>query len=102
VESARADVSLSDLIAEVEGLELSGPLEAHPAHPLDTEPLIEAATRLVGATAGLAFLAARKAAGSTSPPTVRRGPAEIAALLGVVEGFPPLREPVRRVLGPTG
>ena len=103
VEFAHAELELADLVEQVGLVELPAlPGEDRPAHPLDREPLLQGGSRLVGAALGLAVLGVRRAAGGTGPPTSRAGPAEAAALLGVVEGFPRLRRGVRALLGPSG
>jgi cation-transporting P-type ATPase I len=103
VEFAEAETQLSDLFDEVRIVELPAlPGEDRPAHPLDREPLVQSGSRLVGAAAGLGLLTARRIVGASGPPTSRRGPAEAAALLGVAEGFPALKDGARAAFGPRG
>ena len=101
VEFREAEVALADLVAAVSGLEsAASPGEDRPTHPLDREPLVRSATRAGGAALGLGVLAARRLTGRTGPPVTGAGPVVAAAVLGLVEGFPVLRDGARRLLGP--
>lgn len=95
-------VDVEDLLAEVAGLELPGlPGEDRPAHPLDPAPLTISAVRTVGGALGLALVGVRRLAGAEGPP-VSGGAAEVAAAVGIVEGAPPVREQLHRLLGRNG
>ncbi|HEX6779252.1 MAG TPA: haloacid dehalogenase, partial [Ktedonobacterales bacterium] len=64
VEYVEHEADLDDLIAEITGMELPDtPGEDHPAHPMDPGPLIQSASRTIGASLGLSVLAARRAFG---------------------------------------
>ena len=92
-------VDVEDLLAEVAGLELprlAG--EDRPVHPLDPEPLTVSAVRTVGGALGLTLVAVRRLVGAEGPP-VSGGAAEVAAAVGIVEGAPPVREQLHRLLG---
>ena len=81
------------------GLELPGVAgEDRPAHPLDPAPLTISAVRTVGGALGLALVVVRGLAGAEGPP-VSDGAAEVAATVGIVEGAPPVREQLHRLLG---
>jgi calcium-translocating P-type ATPase len=103
VEFSKHEVALEDLLAEIDDIELPElPGEDTPRHPLDPTPLIESSARTVGAALGLVLLASRRAFEAQGPPVTRRGPAEVAATLGIVDGLPPLAERLETALGPTG
>ena len=103
VEYSEHKLEFDSLLAEIEHLELPElPGEDTPRHPLDPTPLVESSARTVGALVGLGVLAARRATGAKGPPVTRRGPAEAAAALGIVEGLPPLAERLESALGATG
>src|SRR5438128_656531 len=68
VEFEEHEEDLEDIISEITGLELPElPGEDHPAHPLDPGPLIQSATRTIGAALGLALHAGRQLLGSEEP-----------------------------------
>src|SRR5829696_3810806 len=100
VEFSRRVTDLDDLLNEVAKLELPPrPGEDRPKHPLDPEPLVQSATRLLGAGLGLALLAARKAI-RTDVALVRSPvPATVAGTIGIAEGLQPVRAGLRRALG---
>ncbi len=101
VEFREREVALADLLAAMSGLELAAlPGEARPAHPLDREPLVRNAARVGGAALGLGVLGARRLSGRSGPPVAGAGPLVSAAALGLVEGFPALRDGARRLLTP--
>ena len=99
VEYSEHLVDVEDLVAEVTGLELPElPGEDRPAHPLDPVPLTVSASRVVGSALGLTLVAVRRLAGAEGPP-ISAGAAEVAAAVGIVEGAPPVREQLQRLLG---
>ncbi|HEV2093186.1 MAG TPA: HAD-IC family P-type ATPase [Rubrobacter sp.] len=101
VEFAKQEVDLEDLIAEVSGMELpASPGEERPAHPLDLGPARQSATRTAGAGFGLGLLAARRLVGLEGPPVRGAGPAIAAATIGILRGYPVLRDGLRRLLKP--
>lgn len=96
VEFDESAVRLEDLASEAARAE---PPEARdeerPADPLDPAPLIKSGTRAAGAALGLGLLAvSRGRLVGTS------GPAVAAGIVGLLEGFPALRERLRARLGP--
>lgn len=94
----RAD--LDELVAVIMGMELPAlPSEDRPSHPLDPAPLVQSAGRVAGAGAGLALLAARRLAGTAGPPVADSSPAVVAAVIGIVQGFPATRNGLRAMLG---
>jgi len=101
VEFSQRVTSLQGLLADLSNnVDLPEPPGRDvPAHPLDPAPVIQSGARLVGAAAGLAFLALQRAAGITPAPASTAAPAVVAGALGLVEGLPPVREPVWRAIG---
>ncbi|MGI8747993.1 MAG: hypothetical protein ACR2J4_06555, partial [Deinococcus sp.] len=88
---------IRDLLSDVADVELPDlPGEDNPTHPLDPAPLVQSATRTVGASLGLSILAARQAAGvQVSAP----GAVRVASTLGILQGFPATRNGLRSLLG---
>ncbi len=102
VEFTEHEADLDDLIAEVIGLELPDlPGEDRPAHPLDPGPLIQSATRTIGTTLGLGLLAARRLAGFQEPLPGANAAIRIASVIGILQGTPPFRYGLRKLLGRT-
>jgi calcium-translocating P-type ATPase len=90
------DGILEDLI-ELEPEE--GEPEPPGRHPLERAGIIQGSARAMGALSGLALLIVRQALGRPGPPM----PTSVAAMVGgtatIVEGMPPLRDLLERVLG---
>src|SRR5436309_1036204 len=83
VEIIDARVALDDLLADVADVELPAlPGEDRPAHPLDPAPLLQSASRTVGAALGLGLLAARQLAGLEASSVAPAGPATAAGIIG--------------------
>ncbi len=102
VEFTKHEVEIDDLIAEVMGMELPEfPGEERPTHPLDSGPLIQSAIRLVGSTLGLGVLTMRQVLHIEKPLPGASAAAHIAAILGIVQGFPAFRYGLRKRLGHT-
>ena len=100
VEFAEHEVDLQDLIDEVSSLELPAhPDEERPAHPLDPGPARQSATRTAGAGVGLGLLTARRLAGREGPPVRGAVPAVAGGVVGILRGFPVLRDGLRSILG---
>src|SRR5439155_1325597 len=100
VEITNAEVALDDLLADVADLEAPAlPGEDRPAHPLDPAPLLQSATRTVGAALGLGLLAARQLAGMEASSVAPAGPATVAGIIGILQGFPLTRHGLRVLLG---
>ena len=92
-------VELEELIAQVADIELPPlPDEPRPAYPLDPAPLLQSATRTVGAGLGLGVLAARHVADQQILPGAGTA-SQVSSVIGIVQGFPPLRNGARRLLG---
>jgi cation-transporting ATPase I len=101
VEFVHGEVILEDLIADVAELELPElPGENRPTHPLDLGPLVQSATRSVGAALGLGMLAVRRLAGLKNPPINATSPAVVAGIISTLEGFPATRNGLRHLLKP--
>ncbi|HEY4003456.1 MAG TPA: haloacid dehalogenase, partial [Candidatus Xenobia bacterium] len=93
---------LEEIIAEVTHFELPGiPEEDLIHHPLDPGPLIQGTVRVVGAALGLGMIATRRLLRADQPLIPAAGPARIAGLLGLAQGFPIVRLWMRRLMGRT-
>lgn len=91
---------LSELVAQIVDVEMPElPGEDRPSYPLDPAPLVQSATRTVGAGTGLALLAVRRASGAAGLPGGANTAASISGVIGVIQGFPFLRNGLRRVFG---
>jgi len=102
VEFSEHEASLDDLISEVTGLELPElPDEDRPAYPLDPGPWIRSLTRTVGAGLGIGLLAIRRIAGMTAPLPGADRAMEIASIIGILQGIPPIRSGLRKLVGYT-
>ncbi len=100
-EFAEHEVALEALIADVSDVELTAlPGEGRPSHPLDQGPLVQSATRSIGAALGLGTLAVRRLAGLEASPVNATGPAVAAGIIGILEGFPVTRNGLRNLLKP--
>ncbi len=98
IEYTEHEADLDDLISEITGMELPDtPGEDHPAHPLDPAPLIQSASRVLGAGLGLSVLASRRALNIQEP--VIPGFTAVSAIIGILQGFPFVRNELRRLLG---
>ncbi len=102
VEFREHEVDLDDLIAEIENVEMPElPGEDRPSHPLDPGPLIQGATRLIGASLGLGLLATRRLIGTQTPLLGAGIAVQVASTLGILQGIPPFRYGLRKLLGRT-
>ena len=99
VEFAEQEIALEDLVDELSGLEApESQREEWPAHPLDSAPLVQSAVRTAGAGFGLGLLAVRRMAGRGGPMAGGAVPATINGAIGILRGFPVLRDGLREVL----
>lgn len=102
VNFSRDAVKLADLVEDISDIELPPlPDEERPTHPLDTGPIVRGMTRSVGAALGLGLLSARRLSGAFGPVGGSTRPAEIAAVIGLLQSFPAVRNLLRRLLGHT-
>ena len=102
VEFEEHEEVLEDIISEITGLELPElPGEDHPAHPLDPGPLVQSTTRTIGATLGLALHAVRQLLGSEEPLPGASAALHAASIIGLLQGLPPIRFGLRKLLGRT-
>lgn len=102
VEFEEHETDLEDLIAETTDLELPDiPGEDRPAHPLDPGPLIQGTARTIGAALGFGLLAARRLIGVEEPLPGAEGAAHVASIIGILQGIPPIRYGLRKLLGRT-
>jgi cation-transporting ATPase I len=102
VEFSAHQVDLEDLVSEISDLELPElPDEDRPAYPLDPGPLIQGAVRTIGSTLGLGLHAVRRLVGSQEPLPGSGVALQIASVIGILQGIPPVRYGLRRLLGRT-
>lgn len=103
VEFIQHEVNLEDLISDVANVELPDlPGDDDPAHPLDPGPIIQSATRIIGAGLGLGLLATRQLLSFTEPLPGAGLATQTATVIGILQGIPPFRYGLRRLLGRTG
>lgn len=102
VEFTEHEADLDDLISEVAGLELPElPGEDRPSHPLDSGPLFQSATRMIGATLGLSLLTGRRLFGADLALPGAASATQIATIISLVQSIPPIRYGLRRLFGRT-
>lgn len=102
VEFTEHEADLDDLLAEIADIELPElPGEDRPTSPLDPGPLIQSATRLLGTSLGLGFLATRRVIGREELLPGAGTAAYAAGIIGLFQGIPPLRHGLRRMFGQT-
>jgi len=102
VEFTEHEAELDDLLADVMDLELPDLAgEDRPAYPLDPGPLIQSATRTLGVALGLGFLVTRRLVGRKELLPGANAAAYTAGVIGLLQGFPPIRHGLRRVCGRT-
>jgi len=101
VEYEEHRTTLEDLLSEVTGLELPEvPDEPPLTYPLDPGPLIESVIRAGAAALGLGVLVGQQLIGRRELPGARSA-ARVNVVLGIIQGFPAVRNGSRRLLGPT-
>ncbi|GHO70988.1 hypothetical protein KSC_098800 [Ktedonobacter sp. SOSP1-52] len=100
VEFTEHEQELDDLVSMVAGVDLPDlPGEDQPTHPLDPRPLVQGSIRTLGATLGLGFLSIRRLLGMTEPLPGATEAIQIASIIGILQGIPPLRHGLRRLVG---
>lgn len=100
VEFTEKEVDLEDLLADVAGMDLPDlPGEDEPAHPLDSAPLIQGASRLIGASLGLGLLAVRRLLRMPDPIVETPALDNTLAIASIARGIPFVRNGLRRLLG---
>ncbi len=103
IEFTAHELAIEEVLGTLTGLELPDlPFEDHPGTPLDPRPLVQNTGRLVGAALGLTLVAGRRAAGLDGPLVGTSGPVVAASAIGILEGFPGVRDGLRRILGAHG
>jgi hypothetical protein len=102
VEFTEHEVDLENLIAEVSDLELPDlPDEDRPAYPLDPGSLIQSTSRTIAATFGLGLLAVRRLFAVQEPLPGSNVAIQASSIIGILQGIPPIRYGLRRLLGRT-
>src|SRR5579883_1515704 len=100
VEFKEYEADLDDLIAQVADIEMPETLdEDRPADPLDPRPLFQSATRAIGSALGLGILGAQQLPGVPSPLLDQGIASTISGILGILRGFPLIRNGVRKLIG---
>jgi magnesium-transporting ATPase (P-type) len=93
-------VLFEEVIAEVAHFQLPHlPGEDHPAHPLDHAPLVACVTQAIGSFVGLGFLTFRRLVAPTSLAAGRGFAGWFAGGINLLQGFPFIRNGVRRLFG---
>ncbi len=102
VEFTEHEVDLEDILSDVSSVELPDlPGEDAPAHPLDPGPIIQGSTRIIGSVLGLGLLVTRQLIGTQSPLPGAGVAVQISSIIGILQGIPPIRYGLRRLLGRT-
>ena len=102
VEFTEYEADLDDLICDVADMELPDlPGEDRPAHPLDPGPLMQGTSRVIGAALGIGLLATRRLVGSQTPLPAADVAGQTATIISILQGIPPLRSDLRKLLGRT-
>lgn len=102
VEFTEHEADLEDLLSDVSSVELPDlPGEDTPTHPLDPGPRIQGTTRLIGSVLGLGVLVTRQLLGSQAPLPGAGVAVQISSIIGILQGIPPIRYGLRRLLGRT-
>ncbi len=96
------DISVEDIVGAISEVELP-PVEgeSRPVHPLSPDPLAQSLSGVIGAGIGLAAFAIRRGFGQTGPPIASAVPEITADVLGILRGFPIIRNTARRLVGPS-
>ncbi|HKS70769.1 MAG TPA: haloacid dehalogenase, partial [Ktedonobacterales bacterium] len=101
VEFDHGAADLDDLIALVADVELpETPGEDRPVDPLDPQPLVQSIARTIGAAVGVALIAIQQLPQIEEPPVGSAVAVQVAGVLGIVRGFPIVRNGLRKLLGP--
>lgn len=102
IEFAEHEADLDDILSSLTDLELPElPDEDRPAYPLDPGPLRQSTIRVIGATAGLSFLALRRLLNVVEPLPGSTMALRTAGIIGIVHSIPFIRNGLRRLLGHT-
>jgi len=100
VEYELHSTEIDDLLAHVASVELPDlPDEDRPAHPLDPGPLIQSSARTVGSALGLGVLSAQQLAGLQINQGLRANALRVGSGIGILYGFPFIRNGLRRLFG---
>lgn len=100
VEFSEQLIDLEDLVCEITSLELPEiPGEDRPGHPLDPAPLVQSTARVAGATLGLGWLGLRTLPALAGAQGVASTAAWASGVIGLMQGFPFIRNTFRALLG---
>lgn len=99
VEFESHKTSLDDVLSALADLDLPDlPDEQPPAYPLDPAPILQSAMRTVGAGMGLGILVGQQLIGRRQLPLARAA-SSAAVFVGILQGLPPIRNGLQRILG---
>lgn len=102
VEFTEYEADLDDILSDVADVELPDlPGEDRPANPLDPGPFIQGMSRVIGATLGVGLLAVRRLLGGGGSLPGAGVAGQVATVIGILQGIPPVRYGLRRLLGRT-
>ncbi|GHO46063.1 cation-translocating P-type ATPase [Ktedonospora formicarum] len=102
IEYAEHQTLFDDLISEISDVELPElPDEDRPSYPLDPGPLVQSVIRTIGSIAGGSVLAFRSLFGMTEPLPGTTSAIHIASVISILQGIPPLRHGLRKLVGRT-
>lgn len=101
VEFTEHETEIDDLLAQLADLDLPDiPDEDQPTHPLDPGPLIQGSARTAATVAGLGIVALKQFAGIQDLLIPREVAGQTANVIGIMRGFPAIRNGARGLLGP--
>jgi cation-transporting ATPase I len=101
VEYEQHEADIDDLLAQLTSLDLPDvPERDLPTSPLDPRRLIQSAMRTAGAVLGLSLVAYQQLTGTQELLVPRAFAAQVTNVIGVLRGFPAIRNGTRRLLGP--
>ncbi|MBV8989082.1 MAG: HAD-IC family P-type ATPase, partial [Solirubrobacterales bacterium] len=100
VEYSEHEAAIEDLLSLVAKLELPDvPGEDIPSHPLDPVPVIQSTARVIGSSLGLGLIAARRVLVGGETPTGGDRGGQVAGVIGIIEGLPPIERRLEELLG---
>lgn len=100
VEYTHHETDIDDLITQIVGMDLPDlPEEDTPTHPLDPAPLIQSAARTAGAVIGFGLIGAKRVTGTQDLGISQAVAGQVANVLGILRGFPFIRNGARRIFG---
>lgn len=100
VEYSQDITDLDDIIAQIADIELpEEPGEDRPADPLDPRQARQSAVRTIGAALGLGLIGLQQTPGFQRPLVDPEIPVTVASVIGILRGFPFIRNGTRKLFG---